>query len=1488
MASSISFDLSRYVRIGRYDLPEPTRTALPAGTPAWNLLAQEASAVTYNKDTDTLFVLGDGGTSIVQVSKTGLLIDTMTLAKGASPQGTDFYDPEGLAYVGNGKFVLVEERDRQLVEFTYAAGTTLSRGNAKTVKLGTTIGNIGIEGVTFDPSSLNSYILVKEISPEGIFQTSVDFSQVALGAISVGGGTVASNGSSTTVNSTDLFSPALAGLADFADVYALSNVIALAGTPFANDLLILSQESGKVVEITRAGVINSSLTLQLDPGSKNSIADQTHEGIAVDGAGNIYIVSENGGGDVNHPQLWVYTYSSAVNQAPTDVSFNNSISFIYENIPITAPYKIADIATVDDGLGTNIIAVSGVDSAFFQADASGLYLKTGTILDYETKNSYSLTVTVDDPTVGGMPDASRAFTLSLIDIVNENSPLPSLAVTEASPWSSGNSVYKADWFEVTNTGSTTVDLSGIRFDDDSNAFANSIAIQGVSSLDPGRSAVFIEAVDAEAATAAQLTSSFKSAWFGSNVPSGFQIGTYTGAGVGLSTGGDAVNLFDRFGRLITGVKVGASTTYKTFTNDTAAGSSSFPTPTVSTLSTLGTNGAFASAVPATGTTAEIGSPGKVAPLYNFSAATYGVTEGTVAGALSNGTVRVTRAGDTSAASSVVLELAGGTAKGAAAAPAEGTTTGPSTTTTPYVLPAPGSGVATKSLLTVGDSIGGYKMAGIPDGLGAFDNGDGTFTLLMNHEIVNTLGVTRAHGGKGAFVSSWVIKKSDLTVVSGADLIKNVYAWDATTQASKTTANNSANNNGLSFYRFCSADLARPTAFYNAVSGLGSTEKIFLNGEEGGTTGYALANVASGANKGNSYVLGKFSPSTNGSGLTGVGGYENLLANWYAQDKTVVIGNNDGGTGLLANAVAVYQGTKTNSGSEADKAGLNNGTLKFVNVAGNTAEISDATTQATAITSGTRFSLSTSASTTFARPEDGAWDPTDPTKYYFVTTNRIDNASDGNGTQIGMTRLWRLTFDDIKNPDLGGKIDLLVDGDMVNGKRVNMFDNISIDNYGHILLLEDVGNAEHNGKIYQYDIATDTVMLLAKHDAARFGDVGLAATLPFTVDEETSGIIDMESILGAGWSLVVDQAHYTNTDTAVVEGGQLLAIFNPDTYKSSQPDYINTAQTVAFAAGESYKDVLVPVYGDTRLEGPETFNLTLSNPSSGSVVGAIQPTATVTIQDPATYNFSVSTYGVTEGTVAGGLVNGTVRVTRSGDTSAASSVALELAGGTAKGAAAAPAEGTTTGPSTTTTPYVLPAPGSGVATKSLLTVGDSIGGYKMAGIPDGLGAFDNGDGTFTLLMNHEIGNTSGVTRAHGGKGAFVSSWVIRKSDLTVVSGADLIQNIYDWDATNQVSKTTANNSANSNGFSLNRFCSADLAAPTAFYNAGSGLGSQAKIFLNGEEGGTTGFALANVASGANKGNSYVLGKFSLSTNGSGLAGVGGYENLLANWYAQDKT
>jgi hypothetical protein len=49
-------------------------------------------------------------------------------------------------------------------------------------------------------------------------------------------------------------------------------------------------------------------------------------------------------------------------------------------------------------------------------------------------------------------------------------------------------------------------------------------------------------------------------------------------------------------------------------------------------------------------------------------------------------------------------------------------TGPSSSRSSYILPVLPV-VKTASILTVGDAIGGYRMADIPDGLGAFDNGD---------------------------------------------------------------------------------------------------------------------------------------------------------------------------------------------------------------------------------------------------------------------------------------------------------------------------------------------------------------------------------------------------------------------------------------------------------------------------------------------------------------------------------------------------------------------------------------------------------------------------------------------------------------------------------------------------------------------------------------------------------------------------------------------
>ena len=571
----------------------------------------------------------------------------------------------------------------------------------------------------------------------------------------------------------------------------------------------------------------------------------------------------------------------------------------------------------------------------------------------------------------------------------------------------------------------------------------------------------------------------------------------------------------------------------------------------------------------------------------------------------------------------------------AANTAHGQFQGPSTGSTPYLLPTL-PGYETISVLTVDntgtnpdDSVpkfggGNYGMSGIPDGAGAFDNGDGTFTLLVNHEIGNALGEVRDHGAIGAFVSKWIIDKNTLAVNFGGDLMQKVYGWNNATQQSNTTTST------VAFNRFCSADLPEISAFYNQATGLGTQQRIFMHGEESGAFGWQQGTVVTGPDAGKSYSLGKFNLTTNGSGLVGVGGWENALANPFPQDKTIVVGNNDGGTGIMQNSVAVYVGTKTNTGSEVDKAGLTNGTLKFINVTGNPNEIVTAATRATNITNGTTFTLSGTASTVFSRPEDGSWNPLKPNEFYFVTTDQRDDVADGLGAQVGQTRLWRLTFTDITNPDLGGKIDILLDGRTVGSEKTNMFDNMCFNKTnGHVMLQEDVGGNAHNGKVWDYDPSTFTgttnsgiLKKVLKHDVARFGDrvnpTTTAATSPYNNDEEASGIFDITSIMAGStkhkgnpreaWYFSVDQAHYTTGVTAAqVEGGQLFTLHE-----------IAPENNVIVTRGGFVRD---------RLSGKIVQQITLKNNNPGPLAGpfhvvldALSPTATLANANGSTTNY----------------------------------------------------------------------------------------------------------------------------------------------------------------------------------------------------------------------------------------------------------------------------
>ncbi len=100
------------------------------------------------------------------------------------------------------------------------------------------------------------------------------------------------------------------------------------------------------------------------------------------------------------------------------------------------------------------------------------------------------------------------------------------------------------------------------------------------------------------------------------------------------------------------------------------------------------------------------------------------------------------------------------------------------------------------------------------------------------------------------------------------------------------------------------------------------------------------------------------------------------------------------------------------------------------------------------------------------------------------------------------------------------------------------------------------------------------------------------------------------------SYTVDENNVTlATITVIRTGGDNAAasvqLNLSDGTATAPNDYLNEPITINFAFGESIKTITVPIIDDSIVESNETINLTLSNPSTGLIIGA-QNTALLTI------------------------------------------------------------------------------------------------------------------------------------------------------------------------------------------------------------------------------------------------------------------------------------
>jgi hypothetical protein len=457
---------------------------------------------------------------------------------------------------------------------------------------------------------------------------------------------------------------------------------------------------------------------------------------------------------------------------------------------------------------------------------------------------------------------------------------------------------------------------------------------------------------------------------------------------------------------------------------------------------------------------------------------------------------------------------------------------------PYVVPVSPE-YALQPLLSSGDRVPrssnpaqSYQMIGIPDGMGSYRI-NGFTTLFMNHELGNTTTSEPVVGDplrRGAFVSKYVLDAYG-RVTQGDVAYASV--WSENTLVGPPA---DVTNTTPGFTRFCSGSLSYKEA--------GLDRPIYFAGEESSGSGTfdGLGGLAIAIFDNELHTLPKF----------GHFPWENTVAQPKVATATVLIGMEDGPT-TPDNQLYMYVGMKerTKGATAMRRNGLDNGVMyAFVSdTPGLTTELEFTTgsieghwaalPDASALTD---VQLEAAADAIgafgFIRTEDGAFDPTNPDVYYFVTTGS------GAGNQLG--RLYKMTLDSL-DPTAHASIELIYNADSLAAAGSDIAispDNISVSE--DFLMVNEDGTTPsrarmetlgREGSIWRFDIRNGNV-------ATRIAELNPpakdATDVPVSGTWETTGIIPAPGLGKDSWFVNV-QAHGPTTAPGAntVEDGQLL-------------------------------------------------------------------------------------------------------------------------------------------------------------------------------------------------------------------------------------------------------------------------------------------------------------------------------------------------------------
>lgn len=233
----------------------PDYTAVIDAKPLPGMEEDEASDVTYNPQTKTLFAVMGKNPFLVELTLQGDVLRKMPLV--------GWSNPEGVSFMENGLLAITDERSHTLSIVHVDTDThELKKSDSPLYDLGPSKNqNKGFEAVVWDPR--NQQLVLGEERPPTLFTWKSDGSLLLKGDKQI-----------HVSNELDL-----------------RNLSALAIDPRTGHMLVLSADSHLLLELDEKGQQVSFMTLL---GGFNGLKDTIPraEGVTMDEAGNVYMVSE--------------------------------------------------------------------------------------------------------------------------------------------------------------------------------------------------------------------------------------------------------------------------------------------------------------------------------------------------------------------------------------------------------------------------------------------------------------------------------------------------------------------------------------------------------------------------------------------------------------------------------------------------------------------------------------------------------------------------------------------------------------------------------------------------------------------------------------------------------------------------------------------------------------------------------------------------------------------------------------------------------------------------------------------------------------------------------------------------------------------------------------------------------------------------------------------------------------------------------------------